>query len=136
MSLESGCWLFLAGAYPTGGRIVTFASEKLRQEGLTEINEIANNVNEVMQRMRTARRLDGMVLLRKYQEEKEAREKAETELAALRASVEETKSQAELLHAEYERIQKYRNLLPAMDEGDDFGHGNDDDDEADPEAPL
>lgn len=116
--------------------MVTFASEKLRQEGLAEINEIANDVNELMQRMRTARRTDGMILQRKFHAEKEAREKAEAELDALRASMQESKSQADLLRAEYDRIQKYRHLLPIGDEGDDFGQGSDEDGTADPEAPI
>lgn len=138
MSVETGCWLFLAAAHPYGGqRMVTFSSAKLRQEGLVELNDIVNDVNGLMHRMRVSRRADAMVLQRQFQQEKAAREIAEAELATLREAMQASQSQTELLLAEVARIEQFRHLIPIEDEGDDFGQGDDDGDiGADPEAPI
>lgn len=116
--------------------MVTFASAKLRHEGLAEINDIANDVNALFQRMRDARRMDGMAMQRKFHEEKTAREKAEAEVAMLRAAMQATQSQTDLLRAEYERINKYRHLIPLEKEGDFSPDDEEDDANLDPDAPI
>lgn len=117
--------------------MVTFSSAKLRQEGLVELNDIVNDVNGLMHRMRVSRRADAMVLQRQFQQEKAAREIAEAELATLREAMQASQSQTELLLAEVARIEQFRHLIPIEDEGDDFGQGDDDGDiGADPEAPI
>lgn len=132
MSIETGCWLFVAAAHPQGGeRMVSFSSEKLRLEGLTELNSIVNDFSVLMARMTTARRTSSMELQRNLENERQARIKAEEDFDGLRSTLQDNVTENERLRAELARFEKLRALLP-MEEYDSDEAGDGDDDLQDP----
>lgn len=101
-------------------RMVNFSSQKIREEGLEELNAIVNHIHRLMERMKVARRGNAMDLQRKLQREEDGRHAAEAVAAQLRTAMEESQSEIQLLRAQLSAVGAARLLqCPSINGGSD-----------------